>query len=293
MSIDRLRYFAAVVETKNLRKAAKMIGISPPSISKAISVLEAEIGAALLYSEGRGIGITPRGLEIYRLSASLLHANRQFWSDVKSLGTSNSSLRIATFEVFSTYFLASFCRQEPAIDLTILEMVPGEIERALIEDTIDLGLTYIPSPDPILEYCEIGAFEMGIFGQKEWGKKPFAEWPFAIPTTEMSIHSSEILSLDLWPQNAPKRKVKYHFELLETALLTSRRGLSVLHCPDFIAHLHNVDLKPDFQLKNLPIPTGYKRIKPSKMYLVARKGSPHLKLEPKLAKLARSFKLGP
>ena len=77
MSIDRLRYFAAVVETRNLRRAAELVGISPPSMSKAIGVLEQELGLKLLYPEGRGIGITAKGLEVYRLAASLLEAGEQ------------------------------------------------------------------------------------------------------------------------------------------------------------------------------------------------------------------------
>ncbi|MGZ3686562.1 MAG: LysR family transcriptional regulator [Bdellovibrionota bacterium] len=44
MNIDRLRYFAAVVETRNLRKASELVGISPASMSKAISTLEGELG---------------------------------------------------------------------------------------------------------------------------------------------------------------------------------------------------------------------------------------------------------
>jgi hypothetical protein len=36
-----------------------------------------------------------------------------------------------------------------------------------------------------------------IFGLKKWTDKPFEEQPFAVPTTELRIYSSEMDSLDL------------------------------------------------------------------------------------------------
>ncbi len=155
---------------------------------------------------------------------------------------------------------------------------------------IDIGLTYIPSPDPKLEYREVGSFQMGIFGVKDWESKDFDLWPFAIPVTELNILTSDINTLDMWPTMAPRRYIKYKFELLETDLQTSRQGLSVLHCPDFIIRLHNEQVELAFHLVKLPIPKGYKSQSPVKIYLVAKKGSGSLKIEGKLAKFIRLIK---
>jgi DNA-binding transcriptional LysR family regulator len=287
MSIDRLRYFTAVVETRNLRKASKLVGISPPSMSKAISALEKELGCQLIHPEGRGIGITPKGIEVYRLATPLLEENRRFYKRLKENETHSTQLRIATFEVFSSYFLAEFFSIEREFDALVLEMTPGKIEQAILSGVVDLGITYLPSPDPALEYVEIGSFEMGIFGTKTWQEVPFDQWPFAIPTTELRIHSSEIDALDLWPKSAPKRKIKYQFELLETALQAARKGLSVLHCPDFIVQLHNTDIKNSLQLVQLKPPAAYKASKPVKCHLVTRKGAVPVQIERKLAKFTR------
>jgi DNA-binding transcriptional LysR family regulator len=289
MSIDRLRYFAAVVETQNLRQAAELVGISPPSMSKAISVLEGELGVKLLHPEGRGIGITSKGLEIYRSSTALLGEYRRFQRHLKEQKAHKALFRMATFEVFSSYFFSSFLQHYEEADILLLEMVPGKIEQAILNGTVNLGITYLPAPDPSLEYREIGSFKMGIYGQKKWENIPFSEWPFAVPTAELRIHSSEIDSLDMWPKKAPKRNIKFQFELLETALQTARTGLSVLHCPDFITLLQNEQVKPSCQLVKLPFPAGYRAVKPIKVYLVGRKGDIPHSLERKLAKFIRSF----
>lgn len=292
MTIDRLRYFSAVVETKNLRKASELVGISPPSMSKAISMLEDELDTKLTYAEGRGIGITPSGMDVYRQAIPLLEEYRKFHQNFHSTSINPSvrGLKIATFEVFSTYFIASFLQQESHYEVSLLEMSPGKLEASIISGLVDLGLTYIPSLDSKLEYLEIGSFQMGIFGKKDWLSKDFNLWPFAIPTTELKILTSEIDALDMWPKKAPKRYIKYRFELLETALQTSRQGLSVLHCPDFIVHLHNESVKPFFQLSPLTVPKGYKPLPAVKMYLVRRKGSLDSNIEGKLAKFVRSLR---
>jgi DNA-binding transcriptional LysR family regulator len=290
MSIDRLRYFAAVVETRNLRRASELVGISPPSMSKAISVLEGDLDCKLIYPEGRGIGITERGLEIYRRSTPLLEEHRRFFQGLKTHGNESSLLRIATFEVFSSHFLAEFISSERQYDFLLLEMTPGRIEEAVLAGTVDYGITYLPSPDPVLEHTVVGSFKMGIYGKKEWSRRPFEEWPFAIPTTELKIHTSEVDSLDMWPKEAPRRKIKHQFELLETALQTSSRGATVVHCPDFVIRLHNERAKSEFHLSPLPYPNGYREPKPIKTYLASRKGAISSELGRKLAKRFRLAK---
>ena len=291
MSIDRLRYFAAVVETKNLRKASELMGISPPSMSKAISVLESELNLKLLHPDGRGIQITDQGMEVYRSSLLLLEEERRFYRQLKEKRPKSRRLRIASFEVFSSYFISAFLNSEPTLELLLLEMTPGKIEQAILSGVVDFGITYIPAPDPGLQFSEIGSLQMGIFGLKKWAPMEFDTWPFAVPTTEFRIQSSEVDSMDMWPTTAPRRNIKYQFELLETALQTSRNGLSVLHCPDFIAKLHNEHVEQKYRLVSLPKPSRYKPGKPTKIYLVSRKNAEIKFIEGKLAKLFRSLNL--
>ena len=78
--------------------------------------------------------------------------------------------------------------------------------------------------------------------------------------------------------------------MLETALQTSRDGLSVLHCPQFIIHLQNDQVKSALQLLSLKPPPRYKTPAASKAYLVGRKGAIPVELERKLARFMRSIK---
>jgi DNA-binding transcriptional LysR family regulator len=276
------------VETRNLRKAAELVGISPASMSKAISTLAHEIGEDLTRPEGRGIDITEKGLQIYRDSTALLEEFRRFQARATERATPSTRLRMATFEVFSSYFLSAFLARElPEWSVLLLEQTPGEIERAVLAGTVDFGLTYLPSADPALTFTEVGSFRMHCYGRGDWGKREFADWDWAVPITELRIHSLNEDSLDLWPKSAPKRKVKYEFELLETALQMGGAGLAVLHCPDFIVRLHNERVRPALRLEQLAPPAAYRAGKAVKVYLVARRGHALGPIEGKLAKLFR------
>ena len=291
MNTDRLRYFAAVVETKNLRQASELVGIAPASMSKAISTLESEFGIELIRPDGRGIQVTEKGLEIYRQSLQLLTEVTNLERTLKSAVNSCSQLKIATFEIFSTYLMAKLLSvpELSDMDAMVLERSPGTLEEVILEGLCDFGITYLPKPHSKLQYTEIGSFKMGIFGNFKWNAANFQTWPFAVPVTEVKVHTLADSSLDLWPTHSLQRKIKYRFELLETALQLSRHGRAVLHCPDFIVKLHNCDLRNSLQLSPLPKPAGYPKQSAKKIFLITKKSSGTTKIHYQLPKLFRSI----
>jgi len=291
MNTDRFRYFAAVVETKNLRRAAELVGIAPASMSKAISMLETDYGVKLLRPEGRGIEVTKKGVEVYQQSRQLLEEVNRLERRLREPESPTSMLKVATFEVFSTYLMANALSSPRMSDseVTVIERTPGDIELTIVNGLCDVGITYLPAADAKLDYIEVGSFKMGIFGLDEWKGINFSSWPFAIPVTEINIHTSLESALDLWPQSGPKRKIKYRFELLETALQTSRSGRSVIHCPDFIIEAHNADVRSSLHLQPLPLPQRYGPKVTKKVFLVTKKGAPTTELQRLLPKVFRSF----
>jgi DNA-binding transcriptional LysR family regulator len=290
MGIDRLQYFALVVETKNLRKAAEIAGISPGSMSKAIAVLASELGVELLLPAGRGIDITSAGMEVYRSSAPLLDEFRRFRLRAKGIGVKDvkRTLRIATFEVFSTHFLAGFLANTAFSDpVLLLEFGPGAIEQAIIDGLVDYGLTYMPAPRTELEFRDFGPLPFAIFGLEKWREVPFEQWPFAVPVTEITVQSAQFEALDRWPRGSKRRWIKYQFHQLEAALQTASNGLAVVHCPEIVVKLANQRQIASHQLAKLGHPSGGKPEKAPRAYLVGRKGEMDGSLERKIAHFLR------
>jgi DNA-binding transcriptional LysR family regulator len=56
--------FRAVAETENVHEAARQLGVSPSSLSRAIGLLEARLGRPLFERAGRTLALTPLGREL-------------------------------------------------------------------------------------------------------------------------------------------------------------------------------------------------------------------------------------
>ncbi|MCD8014773.1 MAG: LysR family transcriptional regulator [Lachnospiraceae bacterium] len=61
MTLNQLRYFQTLAKTEHFRKAADMLYISQPSLSKAIAQLESELGAVLFEKSGRNVRLSEAG----------------------------------------------------------------------------------------------------------------------------------------------------------------------------------------------------------------------------------------
>ena len=72
MDIRELRYFAAVFRERNLTAAAKRCFISQPSISAAITNLEAELGATLFIRHKKGMAPTEAAEQFHAVARRII-----------------------------------------------------------------------------------------------------------------------------------------------------------------------------------------------------------------------------
>ena len=73
MTIQQLKYVAAVEQYGSISKAAQKLYVSQPSVSAAIHALEEELGIRIFIRSARGITITEQGRELLRMSNKILH----------------------------------------------------------------------------------------------------------------------------------------------------------------------------------------------------------------------------
>jgi DNA-binding transcriptional LysR family regulator len=76
MDLRRLKTFAAVAEHGTVLRAAQVLHITQPALSRQIAGLEQEVGFELFERIGRRLLLTPRGEQFLKDSRSLLaHAD--------------------------------------------------------------------------------------------------------------------------------------------------------------------------------------------------------------------------
>jgi DNA-binding transcriptional LysR family regulator len=289
MDMNRIKYFISLGKTGSLSKAAEIHHISPAAFSKAMKIFQSEIGMTLFIADGRGIKLTDRAVSILPKLENILDDLENI-KKTKDSFQNEKTLKIASFEVFSTHFMER-CMSKSFKDFNLLihEMIPGEMETAVANYQVDLALTYLPIPHPDLDFLKVQQIEMGIFGLKNhFSVIEKNITPFAIPISPLQGSPNKVRGLDGWPESAFARNTKYQVTMLETALGLCRRGLCVVYIPKFMARLHNEIVKPEFYLEEKFIEQKIPKNK-SFIYLVKRKSDIEGEQAKKIASLVRTI----
>lgn len=283
METNRLRQFLAVTETLNLRKAAELLGVSHGGLFKSLKVLEEELGFELFQREGRGLVLTEKGRRLLPRARKFLDAQEEF---LGADGAPSAGLRIGTFEVFSTYFFSSvLLKAVEESSYLVRELVPGALEQALLEEEIDVGITYEPVPLQGLKILKITQFSMAVFGLKDaFGATPLEQLPFAAPALPINTHVTGVKGLDGWPDDRVPRTIRFRVDMMETALQLCSAGRAVGYFPEFVVALYNQTRAPALRIQK--IPAGKLSVK-RKVYLVLRSSAEETSV---IKKIARSLR---
>lgn len=287
MDIDRVRYFHMFVETGSLVKASELLHISQPALSKALKLLEHEVGIQLIEPDGRGLKLTGAGIRFKQETHMLLQQWMQL-PEKLALGKSTEPTRIGSFEVFTTYFLSRLTEFVQLEALELHEYGPGQLETAVADGIVDIGITYVPIPKPNIEFTEVTKIKMGVFGLKKFKALPIDELAFAIPLTPLDGTPSKVIGLDGWPDHKFKRNIKYRVTMMESAMELCRLGLCVAYLPVFVVELHNKNMLPEFKLVEHESPISQKDRMQS-VFLVQAKQNQETALFKKMAKALRSL----
>jgi DNA-binding transcriptional LysR family regulator len=71
MELSHVRYFLALCEDRNFTRAARRCGIAQPSLTKAIQVLETELGGRLFHRHHAGAELTALGAQVAPLFVTI------------------------------------------------------------------------------------------------------------------------------------------------------------------------------------------------------------------------------
>ena len=149
MEMHEIRYFLALCESLNFRRAADRCNVTQPALSRAIRKLEQELGGLLVRREAQQVGLTDLGRlvrpqleEIAARTKGVELAAQQF------LKLDNAPLRLGALctigPAIIAKFLKEFSRRNPAVEITLRDgTVKGLIE-LLLDDAIDFAIMAQP-----------------------------------------------------------------------------------------------------------------------------------------------------
>ncbi|MGE8673215.1 MAG: LysR family transcriptional regulator, partial [Achromobacter kerstersii] len=85
MDLKQIEYFVRVAERRSFSRAAEMLDVAQPTLSRQVRLLELELGQHLLYRNGRGAEPTEAGLRFLEHARALLTLAERAKEDLQTL----------------------------------------------------------------------------------------------------------------------------------------------------------------------------------------------------------------
>lgn len=157
MSDFRLKVFYSVAKHLSFTQASKELYISQPAITKHIRELESLYGVRLFDRLGNKISLTDAGKLMLEHCEQILAAYRRLEYDMNLLKNEwTGDLRLGASTTISQYvlppILARFTEKYPKVNVTLMDTNSRNIEQALQNHDIDLGLVEGVFRLPSLKY---------------------------------------------------------------------------------------------------------------------------------------------
>jgi len=162
MELKQLKYFLCVAEVGSFSRAAVMLSVAQPILSRQIKALEQDLSAELFYRNGRGIVLSEAGKLLEGYAKEVIGiVDRASFEITAMKSAPRGRITIAmppSIGWVLTVPLVRRCRREfPMINLHVVEGFSGHVTEWLSTGRIDIGVVYnaprLPAllTEPLLE----------------------------------------------------------------------------------------------------------------------------------------------
>ncbi|MGH1416215.1 MAG: LysR substrate-binding domain-containing protein [Pelagimonas sp.] len=165
-NLNRLAYFAAVVETGSFTRAADRLGVTKAVVSAQVTQLELELKTTLLVRNTRKVSATEAGQAFYTRCAAILHDADDAFGELaqlsdRPLGTLRMTAPHDYGTVIVTPVVAAFRRKYPECKV---ELHLGDSHSDLMSGDLDLAIRVGWLRDSGLMARKIGGFQQLLVG---------------------------------------------------------------------------------------------------------------------------------
>lgn len=147
IDLRRLRYFVAVCDHGGFSRAADIIGIAQPALTRHIKLLESELGMPLFKRTGRGAEPTEQARYILARTRNHLEGLDTLVRKVRKIyNEDETELTLGVCPTVAPLFLSDFQKyireEHPNVTVSVVQAYSGDIDHLLQRGRLDLALTY-------------------------------------------------------------------------------------------------------------------------------------------------------
>jgi LysR family nitrogen assimilation transcriptional regulator len=202
MDLRQLEYFVHVADARSFSKAAQILSVAQPALSRQVRGLEVELRQALFLRNGRGVTLTPAGTRLLGHARGILLQVESAKADLDEsrtapVGRVAVGLPPTVGRTLSGPLVAEFRSRFPRADISIVEGLTVHVLEWLTLGRVDVGLVYNPPPSPAVELRPLAEQPLCLIGPAPGRRRPggggavelkrLPDFPLIIPSRPHTI----------------------------------------------------------------------------------------------------------
>ena len=191
MELRVLRYFLTVAEEENITRAAELMHMTQPTLSRQLIQLEEELGVQLFRRSRHKVILTEEGLLLKRRARELVTLADKTKAELRQAEEISGEIAIGCGETGNMSFLSEgirrFREMHPQVSFRIYSANADDVKERMERGLLDLGL--------LMEPVDVSRYEFVRMPEKErWGVLVPRDWPI---TRQETVRPEDLAGMPL------------------------------------------------------------------------------------------------
>ena len=182
MNLRQLTYFLQIAELQSISRAASVLHVAQPSLSRQIQLLEHELGVLLFLRSDKGVTLTEAGHALQERASTVLLQVRQIRDDIgvqsrTPMGELSFGLPPSMYRLLTVPLVCEFRQRYPEVQLQVTEGVSATMHEAVLTAKLDTAVVSDVEPLSMLRSQLLLREQLFLVGARDAGLDMATEMP--------------------------------------------------------------------------------------------------------------------
>lgn len=174
MDLKQLRCFVRVAELGSFAKAADLLNVAQPTLSRQVRALEVELKTSLFHRNGRGVLLTPLGARFLEQAQGVLHAAQASLqvlqvNERRLTGHVVCGMTPSVGQGMVLEYARRFRERLPDATLTVSSHMSTTLHDQIRASRIDFAIVHGSTPSTGVEVTRLGTQSLFVIGTRPLG----------------------------------------------------------------------------------------------------------------------------
>ena len=182
MNLRQLTYFLQIAELQSISRAASVLHVAQPSLSRQIQLLEHDLGVLLFLRSDKGVTLTEAGHALQERANAVLLQVRQIRDDIgvqsrTPMGELSFGLPPSMYRLLTVPLVCEFRQRYPEVQLLVTEGVSAAMHEAVLTAKLDTAVVSDVEPLSMLRSQLLLREQLFLVGTRDAGLDMATEMP--------------------------------------------------------------------------------------------------------------------